>query len=263
MIAASTFWEDHGEAVIIAAVSILLAVVIAQLVDRALSRRGTRLAQAVNRGQLSRETETRLRFVRRAVYAVILLIGVGIALAQFDGVSKIAASLLASGVVAAAIIGFAARQTLANVVAGIMLAVTQPIRVGDWVTVEDNYGVVEDVRLNYTVLRTAGEQRVLIPNEKLASSVLKNDTLKVEAVGVEVELWIPPAADASRAVEILSQEGDVSVAETVPWGTRLVVGGATVPPPDRGPGEAALRARCHARLRGEGLLEGFGSPNRS
>jgi small-conductance mechanosensitive channel len=263
MIEDRSFWEENGSALIVAVVSIVLALVIAQLVDRALSRRGARLAQAVSRGQVTRETETRLRFVRRAVYAVILLIGVGIALAQFDGVNRIAASLLASGVVAAAIIGFAARQTLANVVAGIMLAVTQPIRVGDWVTVEDNYGVVEDVRLNYTVLRTAGEQRVLIPNEKLASSVLKNDTLKVEAVGVEVELWIPPAADASRAVEILSQEGDVSVAETVPWGTRLVVGGATVPPPDRGPGEAALRARCHARLRGEGLLEGFGSPNRS
>jgi small-conductance mechanosensitive channel len=258
MIEEGTFWEDHGEAVIIAVVSILLAAVIAQLVDRALSRRGARLAKAV-----SRETETRLRFVRRAVYAVILLIGVGIALAQFDGVNRIAASLLASGVVAAAIIGFAARQTLANVVAGIMLAVTQPIRVGDWVTVEDNYGVVEDVRLNYTVLRTAGEQRVLIPNEKLASSVLKNDTLKVEAVGVEIEMWIPAAADAARAVEILGDEGDVAVAETVPWGTRLVVGGATVPPPERGPGEAALRARCHARLREEGLLEGFGSPKRS
>jgi small-conductance mechanosensitive channel len=263
MIEDRSFWEENGSALIVAVVSIVLALVIAQLVDRALSRRGARLAQAVSRGQVTRETETRLRFVRRAVYAVILLIGVGIALAQFDGVNRIAASLLASGVVAAAIIGFAARQTLANVVAGIMLAVTQPIRVGDWVTVEDNYGVVEDVRLNYTVLRTAGEQRVLIPNEKLASSVLKNDTLKVEAVGVEVELWIPPAADASRAVEILSQEGAVSVAETVPWGTRLVVGGATVPPPDRGPGEAALRARCHARLREEGLLEGFGSPNRS
>ena len=186
-----------------------------------------------------------------------------IALSQFDGVNQIAASLLASGVVAAAIIGFAARQTLANFVAGIMLAVTQPIRVGDWVTVEDNYGVVEDVRLNYTVLRAAGEQRVLIPNEKLASSVLKNDTLKVEAVGVEVDLWIPPGADAARAVEVLSAEGDVAVAETVPWGVRLAVGGGTVAPPERGSGEVALRARCHARLREEGLLEGFGGPDRS
>ncbi len=259
-----TFWEENGRAVIVAVVAIVAALVIARLVDRALSRRAaSRLADAVARGQVSRETETRLRFVRRAVYAVILLIGLAIALSQFEGVNQIAASLLASGVVAAAIIGFAARQTLANVVAGIMLAVTQPIRVGDWVTFEGEYGVVEDVRLNYTILRGAGQQRVLIPNEKLASSVLKNDTLKVEAVGVEVDVWIPPAADASRAVEVLSEVGDAVVAETVPWGVRLAVGGATVTPPERGAGEVALRARCHARLREEGLLEGFGGPERS
>ena len=58
-----------------------------------------------------------------------------------------------------------------------MLAITQPIRVGDWVTFEGNYGVVEDVRLNYTILRTASEQRIVIPNEKLAGGVMKNDTL--------------------------------------------------------------------------------------
>jgi small-conductance mechanosensitive channel len=259
MIEDQTFWEEY-RGVVVAAAAIVVAFVIAQLVDRALSRRTARLAGAVS---VSRETETRLRFVRRAIYALILVLGVVAALSQFEGVNRIAASLLASGVVAAAIIGFAARQTLANFVAGIMLAVTQPIRVGDWVTVEDNYGVVEDVRLNYTVMRTAGEQRVLIPNEKLASSVLKNDTLKVEAVGVEVEVWIPPGADAARAVEVLSAEGDVAVAEAVPWGVRLVVAGATVAPPERGPGEAALRARCHAHLRDEGLLEGFAGPGRS
>jgi small-conductance mechanosensitive channel len=255
-----SFWEENGRAVIIAVVALVVAFVLAQLVDRALSRRAARLTTTVS---LSRETETRLRFVRRAIYAVILLIGVGVALAQFEGVNEIARGLLASGVVAAAIIGFAARQTLANVVAGVMLAVTQPIRVGDWVTFDDIYGVVEDVQLNYTVLRAAGEQRILIPNEKLASGVMRNDTLKVDAVGVEVDLWIPPGADAARAVEVLSAEGDVVVAETVPWGVRLAVAGKTVPPPERGPGETALRARCHARLREEGLLEGFGDAERS
>jgi small-conductance mechanosensitive channel len=255
-----TFWEENGRAVIVGLVAIALAFVVAQLVDRALSRRVPRVTESM---ALSRETETRLRFIRRVIYAVILLIGVGIALAQFDGVNKIATSLLASGVVAAAIIGFAARQTLANVVAGVMLAVTQPIRVGDWVTVEGEYGVVEDVRLNYTILRTAGEQRLLIPNEKLAAGVTKNDTLKVDAVGVEVDVWIPPGGDSARALELLGDEGDVAVAETVPWGVRLVVAGEMVPPPERGPGEAALRARCHARLREEGLLEGFAGPERT
>jgi small-conductance mechanosensitive channel len=242
---------------------VLIAFAIAELVDRALLRRGRTLTKAVGAGDLSPVAVTRLRLVRRLIFALIIVIGVAFAAAELPGVSRAATTLLASSAVLGLVIGFAARQTLANVVAGVMLAVTQPIRVGDWVTVENNYGVVEDVRLNYTVLRTGGEQRVLIPNEKLASSVLKNDTLKVEAVGVEVAVWIPAGADAAHAVRVLGAEGEVAIAETVPWGTRLQVAGATVPPPERGPGEAALRARCHARLREEGLLEGFGGPGRS
>jgi small-conductance mechanosensitive channel len=245
--------------------AIVGALILAFVVERLFSRRAERLATAVSRGELSRETATRLRFVRRLIYAVILLIGVAIALSQFAAVDEIAASLLASGVVAAAIIGFAARQTLANFVAGVMLAVTQPIRVGDWVKFEDHYGVVVDVRLNYTFLRTAGEARLVIPNEKLAAGILQNDTLIVDAVVPEIAIWIPPGGDAGRAVEILHEEcgGDVTVAETVPWGVRLAVGSEPVPPRDRAGREAEMRARCHARLRAEGLLEGFSAPDRS
>ncbi len=260
---AAVLKEDGDWAVVIGA--LVGALILAFVVDRALSRRTAKLADAVTRGHVSRETATRLRFVRRVIYSVILLAGVGIALSQFSGVDEVAASLLASGVVAAAIIGFAARQTLANTVAGVMLAVTQPLRVGDWVRFEDHYGVVEDVRLNYTILRTAGETRLVIPNEKLASGILQNDTLHVDAVGLDVAVWIPPGADAGRAVELLREVSgaDVSIAETVPWGVRLAVGGDPVPPPDRAGREADLRARCHARLHAEGLLEGFGGPARS
>src|SRR5207344_517426 len=137
------------------------------------------------------ETDTRLRFLRRLLYAAILLLGMAGALLQFGGINRLAASLLASGAIAAAIIGFAARQTLANFVAGIMLAITQPVRVGDWVTVEGQSGVVEDVRLNYTVLRTPGDARLLIPNERMASNVIRNDTLITDHVGVDVGLWLP------------------------------------------------------------------------
>jgi small-conductance mechanosensitive channel len=240
------------------------ALLVAFVVERTFSRRAERLADAVTRGHVSRETATRLRFVRRVIYAVILLIGVGIALSQFRGVDKIATSLLASGVVAAAVIGFAARQTLANFVAGVMLAITQPLRVGDWVTLDENYGVVEDVRLNYTILRS-GETRIVIPNERLAAGILKNDTLRVDAVGFDVAVWLPPAADAEQAVALLREEssGTVAVAETVPWGVRLAVGGGPVPAADRAAAEADLRARCHARLLAAGLLEGFVRPERS
>jgi small-conductance mechanosensitive channel len=256
--------KDDGDWWIVVG-AIVLAIVAALIVDRLFHRRAERLAQAVTRGHVSPETNTRLRFLRRLVYAVILLIGLAIALSQFKGVDEIAASLVASGVVAAAIIGFAARQTLANFVAGVMLAITQPLRVGDWVTVEGHSGVVEDVRLNYTILRAGSGQRIVIPNERLASGVLLNDTLAVDAVGLDVAMWIPPAADVARAIAVLSDESgsEVTVAEAVPWGVRLAVGGGPVPPPERAAREADLRARCHGRLREEGLLEGFAGPERS
>ena len=136
-------------------------------------------------------------------------------------------------------IGFAARQVLANFVAGIMLAVTQPIRVGDWVTFEGNYGVVEDVRLNYTILKTATHQRIVIPNEKLAGGVLKNDTLVVDVVSLDVSIWVPPEADVeprSSALEDETQQ-EVTIAEAVPWGTRLSVGSR----PGRAAGSSAAR----------------------
>jgi small-conductance mechanosensitive channel len=237
-----------------AGVSILVAFGLATLLDRAFRGRAARAA--AQRTGLSREGATRLRFVRRLLYATIVAIGIAVALSGFTGISKLATSLLASGAIAAAIIGFAARQTLANFIAGIMLAVTQPIRVGDWVTFEGNYGVVEDVRLNYTFLRTASSQRIVIPNEKLASGILKNDTLMADVVNLDVSVWVPPDADVERAIVALAEQTgqEVTVAETVPWGVRLAVGSDPVPPPERAAREAALRRDCLRRLRSEGLL---------
>src|SRR4051794_29903233 len=239
---------------ITAALSFLIAFTAATLIDRAFRGRAARLA--AEKTGLSREGATRLRFIRRLLYATIVVIGITIALSGFTGISQLATSLLASGAIAAAIVGFAARQTLANFIAGIMLAITQPIRVGDWVTFEGNYGVVEDVSLNHTVLRTATEQRIVIPNEKLAGGILKNDTLVVDLVALDVAIWVPPEADVERAIEALQAETGqtVTVAEAVPWGTRLAVGSDPVSPPEKAPAEAALRRQCLKRLRDEGLL---------
>jgi small-conductance mechanosensitive channel len=237
-----------------AAITMVVAFVIATIVDRVL--RGRIVRATVQRAGVSREADTRLRFVRRMIYATILLIGAAVALSYFASIARLAASLLASGVIAAAVVGFAARQVLANFVAGIMLAVTQPLRVGDWVTFEGNYGVVEDVRLNFTILRTLSDQRIVIPNEKLATGVLKNDTLAVDIVALDVSIWLPPHANVERALTALRDETgqDAAVAEAVPWGTRLAVGGDPVPPPQKAAREAELRRQCLGRLRAEGLL---------
>jgi small-conductance mechanosensitive channel len=239
-----------------AALSIGLAVLLAVALNRLLRRRGRKLAQAVARGELKPEVDTRLRYLQRLLVALILIIGIAGALLQFGGFNRLAASLLASGAIAAAIIGFAARQTLANFVAGIMLAITQPLRVGDWVTIEDRTGVVEDVQLNYTVLRTPSDERLLIPNERLAAGIIRNDSLEGGRVSLDVALWLPHGIDPVRAVDVLREEtgAPVAIAETTPEGIRLAIGGDGVAPAERASAQADLRLRCLRRLQAEGLL---------
>ena len=169
------------------------------MLDRFLRRRGQALTQAVAAASSRRRPTPACASCAGSLYAVIVRHRLRArARASSRGLNELAASLLASGAIAAAILGFAARQTLANFIAGIMLAVTQPIRVGDWVFVEDQYGVVEDIRLNYTFLRTLGDQQVVIPNEKLATGILRNDTLGDGVVGLDVAIWLPPTTDAAQ-----------------------------------------------------------------
>ena len=245
-----------GNAAIRAAAIFAFFVLLAFIFDRWFAARGRRIADRMLRGGMTQQADTRLRFVRRLIWLVLLVIGMFTALSQFEGLGRVAGSFLASTALVAAIVGFAARQTLANLVAGIMLAITQPLRVGDWVTVEEHYGVVEDVRLNFTILRTLSEQRIVIPNERLASGILRNDTLESDAVGLDVSLWLPAGADVPRALDVLREETgqSVSVAEAGVEGTRLAVGGERVPPPERAKHEAELREQCLRRLRADGLL---------
>ena len=250
-------WISENRHVITAAVVFAVWLLIAFAFDRWFAARGRKLADRVMRGGISQQADTRLRIVRRLVWLLLILIGVMSALSQFSGLGRIAGSLLASGALVAAIVGFAARQTLANLVAGLMLAITQPLRVGDWVTFEEHYGIVEDVRLNFTVLRTLSEQRIVIPNERIASGVLRNDTLESDAVGLDVSLWLPAGADVDRALELLREETGqtVTVAESAAEGTRLAIGGERIPPADRARREAELREQCLRRLHAEGVTQ--------
>jgi small-conductance mechanosensitive channel len=237
-----------------AVATIVLAIVAAKLVDRALVKRGRRLGEAVA-GDLSPVVATRLRLVRRLVFAVIVLIGFAIALQYLEPVRRIATGILASSAVLGIVVGFAARQTLANAVAGILIAITQPIRIGDHVRFEEDEGVVEDVRLTYTYLRAGDGRRIVIPNERLAQSTIENWTIVDPRVHVEVSLWLPPGADATRALEVIASEPelDVQVAEVERDGIRLSVGTWAESPAVRGAVAARVRARCLERLRAEGL----------
>jgi small-conductance mechanosensitive channel len=250
---AASFWTDHRNA-ITAIVTLVVTFVLAQLVDRAITHRGSRLAQAMP-GPLSPVASTRLRLVRRLIYAAIIVIGVALALAQFAAVKRVATGVLASSAVLGLVVGFAARQTLANVVAGLLLAITQPIRIGDLVTFEGATGTVEDIRLTYTYVRTDDGSRVVVPNERLAQNTVVNHTILDTALKVEVSVWIAPDADPIKALAVLrgGEDIDVSVAEIDKDAIRLAAVAWARTPAERGPLAAGLRVSCLERLRSAGL----------
>lgn len=243
----ASFWSDNRDAILTAAGIVLVAFVLAQIVDRALKRRAE--------VRLSPEAATRVRLVRRLIFAAIITFGVGLALFQFEAVKEVATGLLASSAVLGLVVGFAARQTLANAIAGILLAITQPIRLGDLVTFGDDTGEVEDIRLTYTYLRLDDGRRLIIPNEQLAQTPIQNHTIVDPRVQVVVDVWLPHGADVDRALEVLAEEDgvDASVAEVSPDGIRLTAAGSVESPGDRGAAAARLRARSLRRLREQGL----------
>jgi small conductance mechanosensitive channel len=224
--------------------------------DRFLVRRATRLAVAVSGEQgLSRDTATRLRFLRRMIEAVIAIVVVSIALREFDSLDRVGRTLLASSAITAAIVGFAARQPLANAIGGIMLAVVQPIRIGDLVTFEGETGTVEDVGLTYTWLRTGADARLLVPNERLATGIIRNDSIRSPTVAIEVSVWLAPDGDEARALDALRALDGVRarIAEATHEGVRLLIMGDPGPPSERLAREADLRATALSALRGAGV----------
>jgi small-conductance mechanosensitive channel len=249
---------DGQQDLIAALVTMGVAIAIAFAVDRLVIARGGRVASKVSDASLSRAAQTRLRLVRRLIFVIILAIGAALALSKFTQFSRLATGILASSAVLGLVVGFAARQTLANMVAGIILAITQPIRVGDTVTVADSTGRVDDLTLSYTFIDTGDGRLMVVPNEQVLSAPVFNHSTGDRTAPATVSVWLPPAAALDEARRVLKPAGatEVTVAEMTVEGVRLELKGSR----DRertqvGDEEAELRERAHEALRRAGLLE--------
>ena len=124
--------------------------------------------------QVSRSTKTRLRFLRRLAIVTVFVVLTAIAVAQFTQLERLATGILASTAVLAAIIGFAAQHTIANTVAGVQLAISQPIRIGDRISFEEVEGRVLDITLSYTYVDPGDGTSVVIPNQLLVEGIIHN-----------------------------------------------------------------------------------------
>jgi small conductance mechanosensitive channel len=174
---------------------VLGAVVLAKVVDWRMSRR-----------QLPAAAATRYGILRRSVMTAIIVVGILSALLVVPQVRAIAAGLLASSAIVGLVVGFAAQRPLANFVAGIVIAFTQPLRLGDLVTVDDVEGVVEEIGLTYTFIKTPDNERLVIPNEKLASDTILNSTIVSREKLAQVSIQVPLDKDLDAVVDLLRTE---------------------------------------------------------
>jgi small-conductance mechanosensitive channel len=254
-----SFWQDHGDE-ISAAITMAVAVLVAFLVDRLVIGRAGGVAARISDTGMTRTAQTRLRVIRRLVFVAILVIGAALALSQFGQIRRLATGILASSAVLGLVIGLAARQTLGNLVAGVMLAMAQPIRIGDRVSFEDTTGRVDDLTLSYTYLDPGDGDLVVIPNEKIVSGTVVNHSTGDRGAPITAAVWLPAGSDLERARETLGAEGgadSVRLAEWTPDGIRLEV--KVDPGRERtrvGDEEAALRERAQRALHQAGLLAG-------
>jgi small-conductance mechanosensitive channel len=112
---------------------------------------------------LARKHVTQIRVLMRVLNTIIFLITAGFALMSFDAVRQYGVSLFASAGVAGIVVGLAARPVLSNLFAGVQLAMAQPIRIEDAVTVENEYGWIEEITSTYVVIRLWDLRRLIVP----------------------------------------------------------------------------------------------------
>src|SRR4051794_31099403 len=225
----------------------LVTVVVARLIDRRIARR-----------DLPPEAITRYRVLRRSITAGIIFVGLLSALLVIPQVRAVAGGLLASSAVLGVIIGFASQRTLGNFVAGLLIAFTQPVRLGDLVKVGGVEGTVEEIGLTYTFIRTPANVRLVIPNEKLASDTIENSTIVSREKLAQITVQVPLSSDLRRVVELLREtvagERDGIVLVTDLGGAAAVTVRAWAPDEEAAEALASeLRIRVHARLREAGV----------
>jgi len=179
----------------VAAAIFVLVSLLARLIDWSLQRR-----------PLPPEAVTRYRIFRRTVAVIVLAVGLFSALLAIPEVRAVAGGLLASSALLGVVLGFAAQRTLGNFVAGLLIALAQPVRIGDRVEYDGTPGVVEEIGLTYTFIRAGDGRRIVVPNEKLASDTIVNASIRGRETYAEVSVPVPLRTDLEAALDALRED---------------------------------------------------------
>jgi small-conductance mechanosensitive channel len=138
----------------------------------------------------ARRIQTQTKVLARTVMVVIILVGSGMALMTLPLLRQIGTSLLASAGVAGLVVGFAAKPVVGNLLAGLQLALTQPIRLEDVVIIENEWGQVEEITGSYVVVRIWDQRRMVVPLQWFIEHPFQNWTRTNSELLGTVIIWV-------------------------------------------------------------------------
>lgn len=256
--------SDHlVEAIVTAAVGSLVILLVRFVLRRTFDRYVKRAATRKDPGEVA-GLQTRLTVLRRVLVAVLGAIVAWQVLSVFPSTAKLGTALLASSAVLAVFAGLAFSVPLGNLGAGLLLGFTQPVRLGDRISIGETVGQVEQINLIYTVLIADDDRRVFIPNTQMVSAIVVNRTIADPRRVVSVRLPVTLDAPLERARAVMLEATQraapeledvsvliVDVTEKTAW---LTVSGFLPRGTNAGAVASELRERAVAALSRDGLL---------
>jgi small-conductance mechanosensitive channel len=199
----TNIWELISTAISI--VLILLAtILVARIVDELLKKHIPRIFEA---GKMAKEfDQTSHALTRRLIVAAIYAIGILMIILQIPFLNRVAIAMLAGAGVAGLAIGFAAQDSLSNVISGVLLVIFKPFRIGDYVDFKGEYGHIEDLTLRHTVVCTWDMRRIVVPNSMMSSDYIVNWSLGDPESIWPVDIGIGYTSDIDKARSIIIEE---------------------------------------------------------
>jgi small-conductance mechanosensitive channel len=164
-----------------------------------------------------RGLQTRLRVLRQLLIFIVAMVCLGVILMNIDAVRQIGSGLLASAGVAGVIVGLAAQKSLTTIIAGLQIALTNPMKIGDVVIVESDYGTIEEITLTYVVVKIWDLRRLILPITYFLEKPFENWTRSSSELLGTVFLYV----DYFTSIDAIRAKGQEIIAASPLWDKRV------------------------------------------
>ena len=183
----SSYLSNNLSSIVQAGLIFIFTIIVAKIVAFVLTS-NMKLASKKLGNKFNTKHITRIKLIKRLVVTAIYFVGIAAVLYQFETFRHLGTLMFASASILGIIFGIAAQASLSNVIAGLMISFTQPVRLGDFVEIDGQEGKIEEITLTYTRIKTWDKKRLIIPNKQFFDSKIINYSIVDPTSLVKVNL---------------------------------------------------------------------------